>query len=1101
MRCPRCHTENQEGAKFCLTCGTNLQIACPTCGHRLPPQAAFCDQCGFQVAAPAPKKPDLSPIPLHSYTPKHLADNILASQSALEGERKQVTILFADVANFTSIAEHLDPEELHQLMNGCFEILTQEIHRYEGTINQYLGDGIMALFSAPIAYEDHAQRAILAALGIHRALKGYAEQARNRWGIDFRMRVGLNTGWVVVGRIGDDLRMDYTAQGDTVNLAARMQQTAEPATIRITEPTKRLVEGLFQFRGLGEVQVKGRKGKVRAFEVLGRAERRASLASLEQRGLARFVGRRKEVGQLLDSLEKVKGGYGQVVGIVGEPGIGKSRLLYEFKQAIADQGLFLAEGHSVSFGTNMAYLPVREILREHLGVTEHDDDAAIRERIERSLSLVGLGWKEHGPFLEHLLSPKGDQLQRGGDLEWLKQRTFQTLRSVTLTWSRLKPTVLILENLHWIDRTSEEYLTFLIDGLAKTPLLLLSTYRPEYTPPWGEKSYYTRIALNRLSEEESRMMLEGVLEGRGLVEEVLGQFLSRAEGNPFFLEELARTWLDTEGEGPKLQGGPGASLLPGTIQGVLTARIDRLEESVKRSLQTAAVIGREFSATLLREVLGEGEELVEKLSRLEHMELIHQVSFSPEVRYRFKHALTQEAAYQGLLLAKRRELHAQVGRALERQDAQALESSYELLAYHYAQSDDLEKAFHYLKLAGEKAARLFASREAAAYYQQALKVLDRLPEDPEGRRHRMEVSLRLVEASFWARDTEENVNTLQQVIKLAEELQDLRCSAHAHHWLGRLFYLQGEGDRALRSLKKALELAETLGDDALEALAVNAIGRVYVLKGEERQGITYLERGISLAEGLGNRTEVAHSYGLLGIAFRNLGRWKDAIEACQKAIQVATEIHNLTRLAGAYQNLGLVYLFKGEWEKAIEGYTKSIEISERSGDVFYRYYSLYLLGYCSYHIGERERGLTLMEKGLELLRGKGMKITFGWILALLAEIYLALGDTEKAFQSCQEAWKVGGRDGEGYVLRIFGEIYAAQGKWAEAEQAFLKSIEVEAMKGGRPNVARGSFSLGCLYQRSGDSKKADQYLQEAARLFEELEMPWDLARAQKLLGR
>src|SRR5262249_42983110 len=485
MRCPQCGHDNPDGVKFCGACGTRIEGLCPHCGTSNPPTNKFCHQCGQALASPpTPAARFASP---QSYTPPHLAEKILTSRTALEGERKQVTVLFADVSGFTSISEKLDPEDVHQLMNRAFELILGEVHRYEGTINQFLGDGVMALFGAPIAHEDHAQRAVYAALGMQRVLQGYGAELQRTRGITFRMRMGLNTGLVVVASIGDNLRMDYTAVGDTTNLAARMVNLAEPGQIVIAADTHKAGSGYFVTRLLGERAIKGKTEPVSAYEVVRARGLRTRLEVGAERGLTPFVGRESELSLLQERWAEARAGRGQVVCLMGEAGIGKSRLLLEFQRPLAAEPVTRLTGRCISYGKEMAYLPIIDLLKHNFQVEEGDDAAAISAKIEQGMVALGAALQPAIPHIKYLLSvPPGDAAVLRLDAQQRRLKLFEALRAMMLQGGQRRPLVLVVEDLHWIDKTSEEVLLHLADSIPTAWVLLLVTYRPGYQNPFGE---------------------------------------------------------------------------------------------------------------------------------------------------------------------------------------------------------------------------------------------------------------------------------------------------------------------------------------------------------------------------------------------------------------------------------------------------------------------------------------------------------------------------------------------------------------------------------------------------------------------------------------
>src|SRR2546427_5752658 len=595
MTCPSCGRKTPAGARFGGGCGTVLEAACPACQAANPPGNRFCHQCGGPLQTDAAEQ-FASP---RAYTPKHLAEKILRSASALEGERKQVTVLFVDVSGFTSLSERLDPEEIHRLMKRAFDLMLAEVHRYEGTVNQFLGDGIMALFGAPIAHEDHARRAVHAALGIARALDDYQKELAPR-GITFRARQGLNTGLVVVGSIGGDLRMDYTAVGDTTNVAARLQQAGEPGWVTISEATLRLVRGYFDSRPLGEIHLKGKAESVTAWEVVAAHETRTRLEVEADRGLTPFVWRERELGLLLDAFERARVGQGQVAFVVGDAGIGKSRLLLELRRRVGNRAAW-QEGHCLSFGRAMTFHPLVDLLRRQFGVEEGDAEAAIAAKIERGVAEVGESLGPVAPYLRALLSvDPGDAAVWAMSPAQRRGETFDALRRLLVRAAERRPQVLVIEDLHWMDSASEQCLATLVDSVPALRALLIFTYRPGYANPFGERSYFARIVLAALSIEDSARMAAAVLAVDELPDDLRMLIAGKAEGNPFYVEELVKS-LEESGilrrveRRYELTRPVSEIAIPGTIHDVIAARIDRLAEAPKRTLQLAAVIGREFT--------------------------------------------------------------------------------------------------------------------------------------------------------------------------------------------------------------------------------------------------------------------------------------------------------------------------------------------------------------------------------------------------------------------------------------------------------------------------------------------------------------------------
>ena len=694
MRCPRCRHENPGEARFCLRCGAQLSISCGACSAVLPPGANFCPECGQAAIAP------LAPA---SYTPRHISEQILAVRSAIEGERKQVSVLFCDIVRSSALVAELGPEEFHLLIDRFFQMALAEVHRYEGTINQFLGDGFMALFGAPIAHEDHARRAVMAALGI----AAHAE---------VKVRIGINSGLVVVGTIGDDLRVDYTAFGDTTVLAARLEAAAAPGAILVSERTAGLVRGYFQLEEVAPVEVKERT--VRPLVVTGLGARTARIAAGDD--LSLFTGRDRELAELNRMLEVVSGGEGQLVGLVGDPGLGKSRLALEFCRLAEDRAALL-EGHCLSYGSGIAYLPLFELVRNSCGIGAGDSSDLAATKIELRIKALELD-VSLAHYLRHAFGlPTGDPGLAAVDPQAIRDRTFGALSRLLMAEASRRPLVVLVEDLHWIDQTSQDFLAEFTADLPSVPVMLLVTYRPGYSPPWAGKSFSSQLALRPLSPAASQQIVASVLAGADPGQAVA--IAERGEGNPFFLEELARASRDHGAD-------PADVTVPETVQQVLAARIDRLSAEQKASLQLGSVLGREFSLDLAEEVWDGVGPLEARLQELKGLEFLREQHRTDERTFVFTHALTREVAYDGMLQARRRQLHGLAGEALEHSgDSQRFEHC-DLLAYHHSRGAEPARAIPYLTVAGNRAKDRYANEEAIAAYRQAIGLIEQLDDGP-----------------------------------------------------------------------------------------------------------------------------------------------------------------------------------------------------------------------------------------------------------------------------------------------------------------------------------------------------------------------------------
>jgi class 3 adenylate cyclase len=698
---------------FCGRCGTRLAAPCPSCGHVNPEGFAFCGKCGTRVAEAhgSPLPAPVAFVAPQAYTPKHLVERILTSKAALEGERKQVTVLFADVKGSMELLADRDPEEARKLLDPVLERMMEAVHRYEGTVNQVMGDGIMALFGAPIAHEDHAVRACYAAIDMQGALRRFAEDVQRSQGIRVAIRVGLHSGDVVVRAIASDLHMDYTAVGQTTHLAARMEQLALPGTTLLTADTLRLAEGYVEVKPLGPAPVKGLAAPVEIYEVVRAGPVRSRLHAAAARGLTTFVGRGRELEQLREALGHAANGHGQVVALVGEPGVGKSRLVWEVAHSHRVHGWLVFQAGSVSYGKATPYLPVVDLLKGYFGIEDRDNPRAVREKVTGKLLTLDRTQEAGLPALLGLLDvPTEDPSWDALAPRQRRQQTLLAVKQLLLRESQVQPLLVIFEDLHWIDSETQALLDGFVESLPTARLLLLVNYRPEYHHQWGSRTYYTQLRLDPLSPETADELVSALLGSDAGVEPLKRMLIAQTEGNPFFLEESVQTLAETE----VLVGERGAyrlarvlsanQVIPATVQAILAARIDRLVPGDKSLLQTASVIGKDVPFALLQATAGLAEdELRSGIARLQAAEFLYETRLFPELEYTFKHALTHDVAYASLLQDRRRRLHGEILAAMERLYADRLVEHIDRLGHHALRAEQWETAADYLRQAGHKA--------------------------------------------------------------------------------------------------------------------------------------------------------------------------------------------------------------------------------------------------------------------------------------------------------------------------------------------------------------------------------------------------------------
>ncbi len=1120
MKCLKCGAEQPESAKFCNECGDKMDLACPQCGGRNPSGSKFCNECGYDLRKPKETKPLDFDRP-HAYTPKHLAEKILTSRSSIEGERKIVTVMFADVANSTAMFEKLDPEAVHEIMDRCFRLLIDEVHRYEGTINQFLGDGVMALFGAPIAHEDHAQRACHAALAIQKALATYGEGLKNRYGIDFKMRMGLNSGAVVVGSVGDDLRMDYTAKGDTVNLAARMESSAGPGVIFVSKYLYRQAKEFFEFDPIGEICVKGKEEPVEAYRLVKPTEVETRIAASAARGLTTFVGRSREVGVLLEAFEKARSGDGQVVGVVGEAGVGKSRLLLEFRNLLAKDEYTYFEGRCIHYGGSMAYLPILDVLRSFVGVKGGEQEQVIKQKLQERVFDLGGNLTHAIPSLQELLSLTVDD-EEYVSLEPVqkKERTFESIRDLLIRISQVRPLVLAVEDLHWIDNTTEEFLSYLIGWLQKSRILLILLYRPEYTHQWGSKSYYSKIGVGQLSPSTSTELIGWILQDGEVAPELREMILGRAAGNPLYLEELTHSLLENgsiqkEDDHFVLARDASSLDVPDTIQGIIAARMDRLEDSLKRIMQVAAVIGREFAFRVLEIIIEMKEDIKSGLINLQGLEFIYEKSLYPELEYIFKHALTQEVAYNSLLLTRRKEIHEQIGRAIENIYSERLEEFYEMLAYHYSKSDNGMKAYKYLKLSARKAFEREALWEAFRLYRDAADTLSQFPETLENKRELAQILLSMTAPIRMLGYPEDSVKYFQQCENAAKEINDKRTNANILSLMGFYHHVKGDPGVGTVCLENAFREAQKFEDVALIVGIGYDLVVSYLCRREWHSCLTAADRVLPVIaqahwerEAFERPTKVYPiTQALKGHAMAYLGDFTGGESFLAEGLSFATELNHIYTTAHIAMLYGCSCGLKGDAQGCLHYNQQAAHSLEQIKSLLWLGQIYTGIGEGHYLLGRHEEGISYIERGLGIQTRVGTLMWMARHYLYLTMIYFEMGDMQKAGRNAEEAlgWaqKRSERDHEALSKIMLGRLAAREGNFrvTEAEQFVLEGIRMLQDQGLKPHAAIGYLHLGELYLDVGHMEKAYQPLNKADVMFREMGMDYWPGKAQKALAK
>ncbi len=911
-------------------------MKCPKCQLEVPDDSNFCNKCGLKLAGDIDVGKNRTLIDFtapQSYTPKHIADRILADRGALEGERKTVTILFADVVGSTAMFEALDPEVVHKIMDGCFRILMEQIHRFEGTVNQFRGDCVMALFGAPIAHENHAQRACQAALAIQKVLPPYRQELKGRYGIDFNMRIGLNSGPVVVGAIGNDLRMDYTAQGDTANLAARMEALAEPGTIYATQNTFELAEGLLRFEYLGLHAVKGKAMPVGVYRPISPSSSRTRFDVNTERGLTPLVGRQRDLEFILKAFQISREDSAQAVAITSEAGMGKSRLLYEFRKSITNEDVLLLEGKCLSFSRTVAYHPIVDILKSLFHIDERQTDAQIRDKLVAGLDAFKIDASHSLPYLLALLSIKDSGIDIVKTSPEARREWINTaLTSMVIAQAQRKPLILAIEDLHWADSASREAISELLESLQTEPVFVLLTYRPQFVPDWGTKSNLRQIVLGRLSEDNSLSMACHLLETQAVGSDIARQVLEKTEGVPFYIEEFVRSIKDFSLAGKHGEGtgkiDADTLRIPSTIQDIIMARIDILPEEARQIVKTGSAIEREFSHALISKAAGlEPGNLESGLAALKKAELIYQRGVGPDAAYIFNHALTMEVVYASLLSSQKQQIHSNVGRAIEALHPEGPGEYSATLARHYSEAGLFEKAAKYAQATAKKAMQSGAYLDAIAHSQSQVHALEHLPFSKVNQKRIIDARTVLANHFLSLDLYSEAKNTVAPIVDAAVELDYQKRLPGIYVALGSYYYwVQQNSEMALEYLQKAVAVAEKTGDIIYLWFGKFFLGTALSTECRFEEAINCYNASMLLSE-MGNhlRGLSAAKSAMTAYAMLFTGRTDDACNLSQDALQSAELCADAHTKGIAYGAYGAACFFKGDFDKAHQFLSDSID--------------------------------------------------------------------------------------------------------------------------------------------------------------------------------
>jgi len=1137
MICPRCQYENSASAAFCDECGTRLEAACPNCGEPNRRTGKFCRNCGQQLTLAQRIEPaSLPAVPLpDSYVPKHLAEKILASRHTLEGERKQVTILFADIRSSTKLVEGLDPEEAQKLIDPVLRVMMEAVHRYEGTVNQVLGDGIMALFGAPLAHEDHAVRACYAALAMQEEMRKYREKPGQPDESALQIGIGLNSGEVVVRSIDNDLNIDYSALGQTTHLASRMEEIAAPDTILITASTFRAVEGFVQVKDLGAIQVKGISRLVNAYELTGATAARTRLRASAGRGLTPFVGRETEIEIYRPLTGRVAAGRGQILSMVGEPGMGKSRLVYEFTHSHLPGDWLVLEGASVSYGKATPYFPLIELLRRYLAISDGESTETIRRKVVNHILKLDEVLKDAIPPTLALLSALPDvktqtsngapnsteqrqdvieAIKRFNNMDPRQQRryTFDALRRLLVRESHKQPLLVLFEDLHWIDNETQAFLDSLVESLPMARILLVVNYRPGYSHGWSDKTYYTQIRVDPLPSAGAEELLQHLLGNNKDLASLKELLIKRTEGNPFFVEESVRALVEAGIlAGEKGAYRPGLRIdtiaIPNTVQSVVAERIDRLPIEEKHLLQTAAVIGVIVPFRLLSAVAELPEdELYGHLSALQAAEFLYETNLFPELEYSFKHALTNEVAYGALLHERRTFLHGCIVKALEEMTKNTSHDHLEKLAHHAFCGELWDKAVTYSRETGAKAMSHSAFTQALSWYEQAFQALKHLPNSRETVAQEIDLHLDSRNALFLLGDSSRVAEHLHAAEALAETLGDRSRMARVLNFLNSYYGLAGDAERAIQFGHRALALISGSEEPAINVVTHYYLGAAYNKLGQYSQAIKALKHGMQSVEGNLRHERFGTALVLSVICRSHLvqclaatGHFSEGVPHGEEGICIAEEVGHAASLIHVNCSLGVLFLLKGDLDKAILYLERALNICHSANVPVYVPFVASRLGSAYAHSGRIGEAIPYLEQGVDNSVSAGRLAFLSLSTVWLGEGYLLSGRLEEAGALGDRALKIAKehkeRAHEGCALKLLGDI-ALNRNAEQAEEYYRQAFAVSHELGMRPLQAHCHVGLGRTHAAMGATEQARAELSAAVELYRSMEMTFWLNRAE-----
>ena len=1101
MKCPECQFDNREGAIFCSDCGLEFRSVCTNCGSEIQPDSNFCDKCGHQLS----KK-----------------ESINKKKPSVGNERKNVTVLFSDMSAYTAMTERLDPEEVKDIMSRIFGEIAQVITKYEGFIERFIGDAVMAIFGVPKVHEDDPVRAIKAAREIHAVVEGISPRLKDKVGQQLTMHTGINTGIVVTGQV-DIQKGTHGITGDTVNLASRLEGIAGRGEILVGEQTFRNADGYFIFERTEPKIIKGKEGAIHAYRVIAPSTRRTRFDVDSVHGLTPLVGRETELNILIEGFYRSKEGSGQAFSIISEAGLGKSRLLYEFRKSLSKEKVQFLEGKCLSYSKGVAYHPIIDILRSNFDIRNDDRDDQIIEKVKAGIEVLSLDKDSTLPYFLELLSVKDSGID---DIlinsEGKKERIIEALKMIVVKGAELKQLIIAIEDLHWIDKSSEEVFKYVLESIPGSRIMLLFTYRPEFINTWGVKSYHSQITLNRLSNRESLTMVSQILNTGDIGADLEELILKKTEGVPFFIEEYIKSFKDLQiierkGNTYRLTEFPQSFTIPSTIQDVLMARVDSLPENAKVVLQAGSVIGREFGYMLIKEVTRLPEQaILSCLSILKDAEFIYERGIYPQSAFIFRHALTRDTVYQSLLKSTRKKYHETIARVFEELYPKVVELQPELLGFHLTEAGLVAPAITYWLKAGEIEIRRSANIEAIGHLKRGLELFKTLPSPLSSEHNKLELSLQIalgnaVTAIKGYADPEVgNIFSCARDLCLQEDespqlFQVLHGLARYHIVRAELQTTQELGEQLLRLAKRSQDPVLLLTAHQLLGTALWFMGKFSLAQEQFELGIPYYDSNQhSFYIRIADEDQGVICYSYMAWTSWLIGYPDRALELIRKALILARKLSHPFSLVFALNYAAITYQCCQDDHEVKKHAEEAITLATQQGFTFWAAFAEMFLGWAMESQGQREEGITLIRNSFNAWQATGAKLAGSYFRALMAEAYLKTKNIESGLNAVADALTVVDTSEEciweAELYRIKGELLLMNGEpEVKVESCFKQGMEIAKRQRAKSLELRSTLSLSRLYKKQGKSEIARRILTEIYDWFTEGYNTQNLRDAKSLL--